>query len=168
MIAQERYADTSYLISNDGRVYSEKRNKFLRPRPDTGGYLRVSLRINGRTVERSVHRMVGENFLKKTDGKDIINHIDANRENNKSTNLEWVTAKGNVYHTFFMGKNSRRKNRSVAQIDIKGKIIATYNSLNEAMRKTGVDTGGISRCCNGLRGVAGGFNWEFSMNECDV
>ena len=150
MAIYERYGDTSYLIFSDVMVYSEKRKIFLRPRPDTGGYLRVALRIDGRTVERYIHRMVGETFLKKIDGKDIINHIDADKENNDFTNLEWVTAKENVYHTFFMGKNDQRKNKRVAQIDINGKIITKYDTLNEAMRKTGTNNGSISKCCKGL------------------
>ena len=160
----ERYADTEYLIFNDGRVYSEKTKRFLKPRPDTGGYLRVVLRIDGKSVERAIHRMVGENFLRKIDGKDIINHIDANRTNNDFTNLEWVTVKENVYHAFFMGKNAQRKNRFVTQIDIKDKVIAIYTSLNEAARKTGANSGSISRCCNGLMNTAGGFKWEFAMS----
>lgn len=105
-----------YYISNYGRckiVKSKKHPKGIIKNPgdfcvDADGYERYTYRdINGKSKFRPVHRLVAELFLPKIDGKNIINHIDSNRKNNKVTNLEWVTPKENVYHSYQFG--NRRK-----------------------------------------------------------
>lgn len=55
--------------------------------------------------------MVAENFLEKKEGKNIVNHIDQNKKNNFSENLEWTDIKGNVTHNnahIKRGINNRR------------------------------------------------------------
>lgn len=42
-----------------------------------------------------VHRLVAETFLKKTDGKDYVNHKDEIKTNNVMDNLEWCTHRYN-------------------------------------------------------------------------
>lgn len=49
------------------------------------------------------------------------------------------------------------------------KTLASFNSMSEAMRCTGVDVATISRCCHGTQKTAGGYVWKFSkgmMNKC--
>ena len=50
--------------------------------------------------------------------------------------------------------------KPIIQFDLKNNKINEFNSLNEAMRKTGVYSGNISSCCRQERKTAGGFIWK--------
>ncbi|EOQ00940.1 hypothetical protein IKC_06138 [Bacillus cereus VD184] len=50
-----------------------------------------------------IHQLVANAFVEKTEGKNYINHIDANKHNNRADNLEWVTQKENIAHAWKMG-----------------------------------------------------------------
>lgn len=103
-----------YSITNDGRVYSHSRieERDGRAGPVSylvkgrwmkqqlrGGYLRVCL--SG--CHYSVHRLVAEAFIPNPESRDYINHIDGNKSNNLTSNLEWCTAKENSQHKFATG-----------------------------------------------------------------
>lgn len=98
-----------YQVSNLGRVKRLKRvikspsifggkatlkEYILKPRYDLKvkglkhGYFRVSLR--GKNF--CVHRLVADAFIPNPDNKPYVDHIDTNIENNKASNLRWVTA----------------------------------------------------------------------------
>lgn len=83
-----------YLIYSDGRVYSEKTGKFLKPHIDKDGYLIVHL-CNCGVKKVRVHRLVAEAFIPNPENKPFIDHIDTERSNNDISNLRWVTAKEN-------------------------------------------------------------------------
>lgn len=53
--------------------------------------------------------------------------------------------------------------KAVEQYDLEGNKIAEYDSLAEAQRKTGVNTGTITMCCRGEKyyKTAGGFVWKY-------
>lgn len=98
-----------YYVSEDGVVASTKfsRVKFLKY--DTTffrnrGYKRVSL---GNTrAKYPIHRLVALAFLKPSEGKNIVNHIDGDKANNHVSNLEWTNTKGNLRHYHGMSKQS--------------------------------------------------------------
>ena len=109
-----------YLISNLGRVYSKKRNKFLKPYPRQG-YPTFGINVDGVTKNIMVHRAVAllfldfpcPNFLRKeiweqfNNGEKfrfyhehgIVDHKDRNRENANLENLRWTTASENAKNT---------------------------------------------------------------------
>lgn len=75
---------------------------------DKDGYSRLSYRNNdGKCCGIAIHRLVAKTFIPKIDGKDIVNHIDNDRLNNRVDNLEWVTAKENVYHSYQFGRRKK-------------------------------------------------------------
>lgn len=49
----------------------------------------------------------------------------------------------------------------VEQLDLKGSVIATYDSMVEAEAATGVGRKGISRCCRFPHRTACGFRWRY-------
>lgn len=49
---------------------------------------------------------------------------------------------------------------STFQYSIDGKLLATYKSVREAARMTGLQSGAIGRCCNGKLKTAGGYVWR--------
>ena len=90
--------DALYLISDDGRVWSVRRNRELAPHIHSG-YRRVSL--PGR--QALIHRLVAMAFIPTEDVSAPINHIDGNKANNRVANLEWTTPQGNAIHAFAAG-----------------------------------------------------------------
>jgi len=87
-----------YKISTDGLVYSIRNKINLKPNLIGNGYESVIL-CKDKIQERAcVHRLVAEKFIPNTNNKPQVNHIDGNKLNNCVDNLEWCTAKENLYH----------------------------------------------------------------------
>ena len=59
----------------DGRVYSEKSNRFLKPDLNSG-YAVVTLFNSGDKLRETVHRIVAKLFCDNSGGFDVVNHID--------------------------------------------------------------------------------------------
>ena len=96
-----------YQVSNLGRVKSlpkarSSRVNFLKHRVDSG-YARVSLSVNGKARNHSVHRLIAIEFIKNIDNLPVVNHIDGNKLNNSISNLEWVTSSENSLHAYRIG-----------------------------------------------------------------
>lgn len=85
-----------YAITSCGRVWSYRSKKFLKPRPDRDGYLRVNLKLNGKEKTIHIHRLVAETYLPNPDNLPQINHKDEVKSHNWINNLEWCTASYNV------------------------------------------------------------------------
>lgn len=79
------------------------------------GYKYVSIELPKRK-NWAVHRLVAEHFIERVDGKEHVNHIDGNKLNNRSDNLEWVTPSENVQHAINTGlmKYTYNPNRGYA------------------------------------------------------
>lgn len=89
----------NYAISNKGRVWSKKRDKFLTPSVNSSDYKKVVL--NGKNLY--VHRLVAQAFCPNPNNLEEVNHIDGNKWNNNYTNLEWVDKSENAKHAFKIG-----------------------------------------------------------------
>lgn len=94
--------ETRYSVSETGTVYNHDKGKFMKPYMNKG-YLLVPIRYKKYKKNYLIHRLVAEAFIPKPDGKDYVNHIDGNKENNNVSNLEWCTASENSIHAFNMG-----------------------------------------------------------------
>ncbi|MED1602625.1 NUMOD4 domain-containing protein [Alkalihalophilus marmarensis] len=77
-----------------------------------------------------VHRLVALAFLEKPKGKDYINHIDGDRNNNHVSNLEWCDYKENNNHAFDNGLI--KTNKEVVLMDIATKELHYFRSLSKA------------------------------------
>jgi hypothetical protein len=62
------------------------------------GYLRCNLKVDGKSHDFTIHRLVAIAFIEKPIGKDIINHINGIKTDNRVENLEWCTQSENVVH----------------------------------------------------------------------
>ena len=82
----------SYEVSNSGVVRRKTIETVLKQTPNRKGYLRVGLCKNGVSTTKEVHRLVGNAFIPREEGKNILDHIDhKNKLNNHVSNLRWVT-----------------------------------------------------------------------------
>lgn len=77
-----------------------KPGQIIKPVETRGTYYIVSL-YNQKTKKRKsqrVARLVANAFLSNPEKKKQVNHLDCNKHNNKSNNLEWATHKENDDH----------------------------------------------------------------------
>lgn len=79
-----------YLVTDTGRVYSLKSQKYMQQRKDTKGYLVVNLYKNGKQNTMRVHRLVAETFIENPENKPTVDHINRNKTNNRVENLRWA------------------------------------------------------------------------------
>ena len=115
-----------YKISNKGNI-KNKKGKLLKPWITNINYLKVRLYKDKVAKDFYLHRLVALNFLAPINGKNVVNHIDSNPNNNSANNLEWCTQAENMHHA----KINNRMNtngRKVKHIHT-GKI---YKSIQEA------------------------------------
>lgn len=97
----------NYEIFEDGQIFSHLTNKFLSPQKKGRGYLGVFLRVDGKTLQRYVHRLVAEKYIPNPDNLPEVNHIDGDVTNNHVSNLEWCSRQGNVDHAVATGLHHR-------------------------------------------------------------
>ena len=95
-----------YAITPTGKVFSHYSDRFLKPVIQR--YARVNLVNDDTTLQIDVHRLVAQTFLEKPNESNLqVNHIDGNKLNNDVSNLEWITAKGNINHALKLGLRKR-------------------------------------------------------------
>ena len=79
----------------------------------------VILRRTGQKGKcRLIHRLVAQAFLKNKRKKEEVNHKNGIKTDNRVGNLEWVTPKENVKHSFLIGtsKGSPGEENSQARL----------------------------------------------------
>ncbi len=153
-----------YSVTECGKVYSNRSNKFLKPSLGGGGrYMSVGFSINGKSKGFMVHRLVALTYIDNPESKKEVNHIDGDRMNNHASNLEWCTRSENMIHAvetgllvpckksqFKKGFDSNRNDKSKLTEDDVISIRARHES-GETFRSISddylVNESNIRRCC---------------------
>lgn len=91
-----------YIVTSDGKVFSCKSNKYLKPTEHNGKqpYYYVSICIDGKAHKEFIHRLVAKAFISNPKNLPQVNHIDGNIHNNDVSNLEWVSNQENTIHAY--------------------------------------------------------------------
>lgn len=105
-VYKELPQDKDYLIYEDGRIFSNKRHRFLKGKIDNMGYLVYALAISdklsvsNRKLSKMMyaHRLVAQLFLDNPNNYPYVHHKDENKLNNHYSNLEWVSPELNTYY----------------------------------------------------------------------
>jgi len=106
-----------YFIGNDGSIRRASRavrigtSEAFRKVPETTSfgvvntclYPNTKLHCNGIKKTVMLHRLVAIAFVENPNNYEEVNHIDGNKQNNRHTNLEWVTRSQNQKHAYATG-----------------------------------------------------------------
>lgn len=155
-----------YSVSNQGRVRSEERSvrngwgyktipsKTMKLYKNKRGYLFAYL-FNGDTRKRArVHRLVAEAFIENPNSYDQVNHIDGDKTNNASSNLEWCDQLANMAHASNHGLFNPRKTKVMRNDGV------VFTSISEAAKAMGCSVSLISGCICGKWEHAQGYTFE--------
>ena len=91
-----------YMISNDGRLYNLRSEKFVKPFIHNSGYYYVNVKPDPEkypdrySITIQIHRLVAWEFVPNPNNYPFVDHIDGNKLNNYDTNLDWVTGAENI------------------------------------------------------------------------
>lgn len=117
----------NYLINTLGKVYSKYSNKYIKTNfIGNSGYYQVKLRINGRQVNKSLHRLLAETFIPNPNKFRTINHINGNKLDNRLENLEWANDCYQQYHAYLTGLKKHTKH-----VLTEGEIIQVYEKYSK-------------------------------------
>lgn len=130
-----------YKISDDGKVFSIRRNKILIPKIDKYGYYSVVLYKN-KNYCRTIHRLVAETFIDNPNNYPVVNHKDSNKLNNSVDNLEWCTVRYNTIHAYNNNKEYHDRTKNLWKLSLEsvclkidaffnGEFLGSFNSKKE-------------------------------------
>lgn len=155
---------SSYFVDKDGTI-TTKNGKILKHFSDNYGYSCVSLRKDGKSYTKRVHRLVGETYLKPVKGKDIINHKDGNKKNCHIDNLEYMSNAENTKHGY---DNNLYKSKSMLPIivtDLEGNHLGDYRSIRAVSDQLKVNRKTLSSILNDDRKNNYNYNFKYKDNE---
>lgn len=98
-----------YMISNFGRVYSNKKNRLMSISKNDKGYCYAHIYKNSKQHHLKLHRLVAKLFIPNPNSYNEVNHIDGDKNNNKADNLEWCDHTYNMREAFKNGLIPPRK-----------------------------------------------------------
>ena len=167
--------DGCYTITEDGRMYSNRSRKWLKPSTDRYGYLYYVVSINGERFTVKAHRAVALCYIPNPDNKPTVDHIDGNRTNNIVSNLRWATYKEQQSNEVTVERNKpihdrtdyqmmgmkRNFGRRKTVVTKDGVIVGIYDSLLDAATHAGVNYPKASECANGKRKHVGGYGFAY-------
>lgn len=173
-----------YQITDDGRVWSKKTNRWLKLLTNDKGYYCVNLYNDGKATLKPVHRLIAEAFIPNPDKKPFIDHRNTIRTDNSISNLHWVTQKENCNNPksiekykkltpprgCMKGKHHSKEtkeklSKKVYQYTLDGQLIKIWDSTMEC-GKNGFPSPIVSLACNKKyiregNNIYKGFIWKY-------
>lgn len=152
---------TNYECSDNGEIRNKNTKRILKANLKKTGYLEYELYIDGIGVWLLGHRIIAQTFLDNPLNLNQVNHKNGIKTDNRVANLEWCSSQFNNQHAWDNGLNSAEKIRvEIQQYTVEGKLVATYESIAQAKRKTGFNN--INKVLSGERQTCGGYYWRYS------
>ncbi|MCX7986916.1 MAG: NUMOD4 motif-containing HNH endonuclease [Bacteroidales bacterium] len=161
LVVEDLHPSELYEISNYGRLKSFKthpRGRIIRI-PLIKGYRAIVLKLNNnKTVTKYIHKLVAEHFLPKdSELQQYVIHIDFNKENNRASNLRWVTRSTMFAHQKINPNYKRGKIRN-AKLTVE-QVIRIKQKLQEKDIKFSVIAKEFGITHTQLNRIRQGINW---------
>lgn len=159
--------EDKYKACSTGRIFSHKKDGYLREKIDRDGYKKVNLYSDKVHLTCSVHLLIAKAFHGDLSETLQIDHKDGDKDNNQPANLEWVTCKENIRRAWkngqsFIPKGAENKtSKSVLQFNLAGGLIREWGCMSEAARYLNGTPVGIYNACRGLKPTYKGFLWKY-------
>lgn len=147
-----------YGITSCGKVWSYKRQKFLKTGNNHKGYLQVGLRKNGERKWYLVHRLVADAYIPNPENLPMINHKDENKANNCLQNLEWCDAKYNNTYGSRIDRVASRNKKPILQYTLDGDFVREWPSATDVGKDVNAN---ITHCAKGKQKTAYGYIWKY-------
>lgn len=141
-----------YQISNYGRVWNTATQSYMKPQMKKTGYYSINLmRANKKIVTERIHRLVALYFCQKTEGCNVVNHLDCDKTNNYYKNLEWTTVSGNTKHCYEHNELFRKQvnensikgaKKTILTLEVKDKdgfLVGTFRGYQGAAKALGLN-----------------------------
>jgi len=80
----------NYIIDLQGRVFSRRRGRFLKPTITKDGYIQVGLSKNKKQRKHLVHKLMVMTYLPNIFNHNTVKHKNNNKQDNRLYNLKWA------------------------------------------------------------------------------
>jgi len=117
--------DGWYGISNLGRVWTERQQKFMSHGYQTTGYAYVSLIKDKKRKNHRIHRLVARAFLPDFQEDLEVDHIDRDKIHNAVANLRCVTS----------SQNKQNKSNYRSDVLVEGRLARHRIFMNETRQR---------------------------------
>lgn len=162
--------DGLYEITANGKLYSTRSGKYLRPNLDRYGYFYYVISIDSIRYTLKAHRLVAQSFIPNPQEKPTVNHRNGIRHDNRVENLEWATYEEQQADPL----TTQNRNRIAAKTDYAAmgalrdygrkktavydgcKLLGLYSSLKQAVEHHPANYSKASECAAGKRNNVGG------------
>lgn len=152
-------------LKNSG--YQTNRGRTLKQNLKRNGYLTVDLSKGNEVRTSSVHRLVAKTFIPNPQNLPCVNHINANKRDNRAENLEWCTAKQNSEHAQRTGLYDGPGKKAILCVETGMRFISSYQAgewLNETRFGNSRNVRSLSckirSATNGIQPKAYGYHWK--------
>jgi len=154
---------SKYEISNNGRLRNKLSKKISIRKQDINGYIRAHLCLdNNLRKDFSYHKLCLISFKNIMSDK-IIDHINNIRDDNRISNLRWVTYTENNTNKIF----KYQKGKSIIQYDLDGNFIKIWDKISDVVKELGITNQNISANLKTKQKSAGGFIWKYNIINFD-
>ena len=165
------YAGSAVEVSDKGTVRTRRNPCGFRGVRTSEGYRSVTFKCDAGKIVAYVHRLVYETFVGPIPEGMVIDHINADRDDNSVVNLRCVTHKENAnnpitYERLILAhhgpgyKFSTARRRPVIGVTQDG-VEESFISIRSASEKTGASCGNIVAVLKGRRSAAAGRSWKY-------
>ena len=157
--------EEKYMASNLGRIMSLNYHRSGKERimdcgKDKDGYLRVTLRKDGRHKTFRVNRLIWSAFNGPIPEGMQVNHINEILADNRLDNLNLMTCTENLNYGHHNARMIKSLSKMVEQYTLEGVHIMTWFSATSA-KNNGYNRSCIQACCTGKRKTYKGYIWKY-------